>query len=229
MRALRARRPLAVLLVLAAVVVAGCSGDDDDVGTASNDASASSVTADSSASTVAAATAPNATGGTTAASSGASTAAATATTAAPVDTAPGATGPTSGPAGGNGPLATRDLSGQDLCPVLSKDDVSAVVGVPIGLAESNPSYRDPNCVYYKAEAGQAVSVTKSAASYYDQQGTQAESVSGVGDQAKWSPQQLTLFVKAKDATLVISVYQVGQAGGEKAAAVAVAQKVIANL
>ena len=47
---------------------------------------------------------------------------------------------------GNGPLATRDLTGQDLCPVLSGDEVSGVVGVPIGLVESNPSYRDPNCV-----------------------------------------------------------------------------------
>jgi hypothetical protein len=175
---------------------------------------------------VAAATAPNA----TATAPGASAAASTATTVAPVAaSAPGATGATSAPAGGNGPLATRDLTGQDLCPVLDKDEVSAVVGVPIGLAESNPSYKDPNCVYYKADAGQAVSVTKAGADFYDQQGAQADAVSGVGDQAKWSGQQLTLFVKAKGATLVVSVYQVGKPGTEKDDAVQVAQKVIANL
>jgi hypothetical protein len=213
--------------VLAAVAVAGCSGDDDDVGTASNDASASSVTADTSGSTVAAATAPNATGGAgTAAATGTTTAGSSASTAA---AAPGATGATSAPAGGNGPLATRDLSGQDLCPVLSGDEVSQVIGVPIGLAEANPSYKDPNCVYYKANAGQAVSVTKAGADYYDQQGSRADAVSGVGDQAKWLSQQLTLFVKAKGSTLVVSVFQVGTPGSEKDAAVSVAQKVIANL
>jgi hypothetical protein len=222
MRALRACRSLPSVLVAAALVVAGCSGDDDDdVGTAANSASASSITSDSSASTVAAATAPNATG----TSSGSTTG----STGAPAETAPGATGATSAPAGGNGPLATRDLTGQDLCPVLSSDEVSAVVGVPIGLAEANPSYQDPNCVYYKAEAGVSVSVTKSAAGYYDQQGAQAEPVSGVGDEAKWLAQQLTLFVKAKGATLVVSVFQVGAPGGEKDAAVAVAEKVVANL
>ena len=226
MRALRARRPLAAVLVVAALAAAGCSGDDDDVGTASNDASASSVTADASGSTVAAATAPNATGPGTASTALAGTAT---TVASAASVAPAATGPTSGPQGGDGPLATRDLTGQDLCPVLSGGDVSAVVGVPIGQVEANPSYKDPNCVYYRAEAGQAVSVTKADAAYYDSQGAQAASVSGVGDAAKWSAQQLTLFVKAKGATLVVSVYQVGSPGGEQAAAVAVAQKVVANI
>jgi hypothetical protein len=223
MRALRAWRSLPPVLLAAALVVAGCSGDDDDdVGTAANDASASSVTSDPAASTVAAATAPNA----TATSTGATT---TGSTAVPTETAPGATGSTAAPAGGNGPLATRDLAGQDLCPVLSSDEVSAVVGVPIGLAEFNPSYQDPNCVYYKAEAGVSVSVTKSAADHYDSVGAQAEPVSGVGDGAKWSARELTLFVQAKGATLTISVFQVGQPGAEKDAAVAVAEKVIQNL
>jgi hypothetical protein len=225
MPVLRARRPLAAVLVVAALVVAGCSGDDDDdVGTAGADASTSSTAEASSGSTVAASTAPGATGSAT--TTGASTAGATGDTAA---TAPGATGATSAPAGGNGPLATRDLSGQDLCPVLSGDEVSQVVGVPIGLAESNPSYQDPNCVYYKAEAGQAVSVTKAAAGFFDQQTGQAETVGGVGDAAKWSAQQLTLFVQAKGSTLVVSVFQVAQPGTERDAAVEVAKKVVANL
>jgi hypothetical protein len=222
MRALRARWSRPAVLLAAVLVFAACSGDDDDdVGTAANGASAASVTGDTSASTVAVATAPSLTG--------TSVGATTVSTGTPTETAPGATGSTSAPAGGNGPLATRDLTGQDLCPVLSGDEISAVVGVPIGLAESNPSYQDPNCVYYKAGAGQSVSVTKSAADHYDSVGGQSESVSGVGDAAKWSGQQLTLFVKAKGSTLIVSVFQVAEPGREREAAVAVAQKVVQNL
>ena len=72
-------------------------------------------------------------------------------------------------------------------------------------------------------------MTRAPAAKFDSVGGDAQAVSGVGDGAKWAASQLTLFVKAKGVTLVVSVYQVGTAGQEQPAAVAVAQKVIANL
>jgi hypothetical protein len=215
------RRLVAALLVASLAVLGACSGDDDDDDAAAD--GSSSTAAGATASTVANA----GTGTTTAGGTGSTGPAAAGTTAAGAN----ATGETSGPQGGSETLETRDLTGQDLCPVLAADAVSASIGLPIGLAEANPSYRDPNCVYYRADAGQAVSITRAGEGYYDEQGGDAEAVDGVGDEAKWSGPQLTLFVRAAGSTLVISVFQVDDSkqGAERDVAVDVANQVIANL
>ncbi len=109
---------------------------------------------------------------------------------------------------GQAPAPTRDLTGQDLCPAVDKAVISQEIGVTIGLAESNPSYADPNCVYYRENAGQAVSVTRAPGDYFAQQTEATETVDGVGDEAAWSAPQSTLFVKDGDATWIVSVFQV---------------------
>jgi hypothetical protein len=229
MRLRRSRRLVATLLVASVVALGACSGDDDD------DVDAAGGTGTTAAGATASTVAGGAGTGTTGAgATGSTVAGQTTATPGPGATgadAPNATGSTAAPQGGGETLETRDLSGQDLCPVLAPDAVSAAIGLPIGLAEANPSYRDPNCVYYRAEAGQAVSVTKAGEGYYDEQGGDAEAVSGVGDEAKWSAPQLTLFVRAKGSTLVVSVFQVDDSkrGAERDVAVDVANQVVEGL
>ncbi len=200
-----------VLLAGALVAVLGLAAcaDDDDSGAPTGGAGPAGVTAAGGSTDQAGQSSPDGSAAGATAADGAVDGAATGATAAdgtpvgsPSDTA------STGDPNGQAPAPTRDLSGHDLCPAVDKAAISQEIGVPIGLAESNPSYADPNCVYYRENAGQAVSVTRAPGDYFDEQTQATEAVDGVGDEASWSAPQSTLFVKDGDATWIVSVFQV---------------------
>jgi hypothetical protein len=200
---------LVVLAVGAALGLTACADDDDagDAGSATPGAGPSGSTPDAAA----ADQAGQGTGDGATASDAVVDPAATGATAA--DGTPIATVSPTSTGGPDGQVAppTRDLSGHDLCPVVDKAAIAELAGVAIGLAESNPSYADPNCVYYKDGAGQSVSVTRGPGDYFAAQTQATEGVDGIGEEAAWSESQSTLFVKDGDVTWIVSVFQVSEA------------------